>query len=347
MNESQLILSCGTGGVGKTTTSILLGIALAQLGKRVHVLTIDPAKRLADALGCDALTHSPTRIQLPCSTGMMEASMMDPSFMFTSMCEQSIDTGSLERLKGTAFYKRSAEQVQGLLELMAVVRINELLCDEKYNVVIVDTPPSYNALQFLDAPDRLISLFGAPLMKWLLGNGNESKTSHLIRKRLSSFLGGEFIHELGDFFSGIRSVSEEMVHHAEMFKSKLTSPFTRINLTTTASNFSPNEMFKFVSSMIDKGLSLDHIVFNRCLLDLQIDDEHRSNLEPSMSRYFQRLDCEESNISGVLQHYVSASQSLSVSMLPETTTSTLSDLIRLSETIEIQKTRLVADKPAK
>ena len=343
MNKSRLILSCGTGGVGKTTTSILLGIAFANLGKRVHVLTIDPAKRLADALGCDALTHSPTRIRLEQSTGIMDASMMDPSHMFTSMCAQSIDVQALERLERTSFYKRSTQQVQGLLELMAVVRVNELLCDEAYNVVIVDTPPSYNALQFLEAPDRLISLFGAPVLKWLLSNGGEGKAGQILRKGLSSFLGGSFIEELGDFFNGIRGVSAEMVRHAEMFKNHINSVHTRINLTTTASNFSPQEMFHFVSSLVERGLSVDHIVFNRCLIDAQLNGELRDELEPSMLRFLQRSDCEQSNINAVMKHYESSLQSPTVTRLPETTTATISDLIELSERIDSHNCRLIAN----
>jgi anion-transporting ArsA/GET3 family ATPase len=152
---SDVVVCCGSGGVGKTTTAAVLGLEAAREGRRVVVVTIDPARRLADALGLESgLSSEPQRVEA--ATGELWAMMLDTAATFDGLVRTHADDAEqVERILANPFYRNMAGAMSGTQEYMAAETLHALHNDERFDLVIVDTPPSRNALDFLDAPGVL------------------------------------------------------------------------------------------------------------------------------------------------------------------------------------------------
>ncbi|MEM1333563.1 MAG: ArsA-related P-loop ATPase, partial [Actinomycetota bacterium] len=165
LSGSDVIVCCGSGGVGKTTTAAVIGIEASRQGRRAVVVTIDPARRLADALGLDdGLGPEPSRIDLatlagpgePPAPGELWAMMLDTGATFDGLVRQHAgDDEQVERILGNRFYRNMAGAMSGTQEYMAAETLHALHHDDRFDLVIVDTPPSRNALDFLEAPGVL------------------------------------------------------------------------------------------------------------------------------------------------------------------------------------------------
>ena len=158
--EGKRVCVCGgSGGVGKTTTSAAVALGMAARGAKVAVVTIDPAKRLANALGLDELDNEPRRVDRVASTGQVEmegelwAMMLDPKRTFDELIERiAPDPGRAEEIKANRIYRELSTAVSGSQEFTAVAKLYELDRDGDFDLLVLDTPPSRNALDFLDAP---------------------------------------------------------------------------------------------------------------------------------------------------------------------------------------------------
>ncbi|MFK8023981.1 MAG: ArsA family ATPase [Ilumatobacter sp.] len=159
LEASDVVVCCGSGGVGKTTTAAVLGLRAARSGRRVVVVTIDPARRLADALGLEAgLSSAPQRISLDTegSHGELWAMMLDTAATFDGLVRRHADDAEqVDRILSNGFYRNMAGAMSGTQEDMAAETLHALHHDDRFDLVIVDTPPSRNALDFLDAPGVL------------------------------------------------------------------------------------------------------------------------------------------------------------------------------------------------
>ncbi len=155
--SNRVVVCCGAGGVGKTTTAAAMALRAAEYGRTVVVLTIDPAKRLAQALGIESLGNTPQRVPLaPEVTGELHAMMLDMRRTFDEMVLQySSDATRAEAILENQFYQTVATSLAGTQEYMAMEKLGQLLAEDKWDLIVVDTPPSRNALDFLDAPKRL------------------------------------------------------------------------------------------------------------------------------------------------------------------------------------------------
>lgn len=155
IDASDVVVCCGSGGVGKTTTAAVLGLEAARRGRRVVVVTIDPARRLADALGLgDGLSSEPQRIEA--ASGELWAMMLDTAATFDGLVRtHADDADQVERILANPFYRNMAGAMSGTQEYMAAETLHALHHDDRFDLVIVDTPPSRNALDFLDAPGVL------------------------------------------------------------------------------------------------------------------------------------------------------------------------------------------------
>lgn len=155
IGASDVVVCCGSGGVGKTTAAAVLGLEAARQGRRVVVVTIDPARRLADAIGLDGgLSSQPQRIEA--ATGELWAMMLDTAATFDGLVRtHADDADQVERILANPFYRNMAGAMSGTQEYMAAETLHALHHDDRFDLVIVDTPPSRNALDFLDAPGVL------------------------------------------------------------------------------------------------------------------------------------------------------------------------------------------------
>ena len=156
--SNRVVVCCGAGGVGKTTTAAAMALRAAEYGRNVVVLTIDPAKRLAQALGIKELGNTPQQVPLgPEVAGELHAMMLDMRRTFDEMVLEYSDSERAEAILDNKFYQTVATSLAGTQEYMAMEKLGQLLAQDRWDLVVVDTPPSRNALDFLDAPKRLIS----------------------------------------------------------------------------------------------------------------------------------------------------------------------------------------------
>ena len=171
IDDASVVVCCGPGGVGKTTTAAVIGRWAASRGRRVVVVTIDPARRLADALGlAGGLTGEPTRIDGgPGGTGEFWAMMLDAPAMFERVVRaHATDADQADRIVENRFFRNIAGSLGGTQEYMASEALHELAGDPRFDLVVVDTPPSRNALDFLEAPGVLTRFLDHPVFKLMM-----------------------------------------------------------------------------------------------------------------------------------------------------------------------------------
>ncbi len=211
--DAPLVVCVGPGGVGKTTVSAVLALRQAAAARRALVLTIDPARRLADALGQDELTNDPVELgafQKLHPGGTLSALMLDPAATFDHMIALLVpDRQRREALMANRVYQHISRGLAGTLEYMAVERVYELFRTGRFDNVVLDTPPTSNALDFLEAPDRIADFFSDKVARWFLPNqpASASWTSRLWSRAgstalslISKVAGPNFVAETSDFF---------------------------------------------------------------------------------------------------------------------------------------------------
>src|SRR6202007_64933 len=215
--SNRVVVCCGAGGVGKTTTAAAMALRAAEYGRTVVVLTIDPAKRLAQALGISDLGNSPQRVPLaPEVPGQLFAMMLDMRRTFDEMVIQYSGSDRAQALLNNQFYQTVATSLAGTQEYMAMEKLGQLLSEDRWDLVGGDTPPSRNALDFLYAPKRLGSFMDSRLWRLLLAPGRGigrlvTGAMGLAMKALSTVLGSQmlgdaaaFVQSLDATFGGFR-----------------------------------------------------------------------------------------------------------------------------------------------
>src|ERR1700741_5261441 len=207
--SNRVVVCCGAGGVGKTTTAAAMALRVAEYGRTVVVLTIDPAKRLAQALGISDLGNSPQRVPLaPEVPGQLFAMMLDMRRTFDEMVIQYSGPDRAQAILDNQFYQTVATSLAGTQEYMAMEKLGQLLSEDRWDLVVVDTPPSRNALDFLDAPKRLGSFMDSRLWRVVLAPGRGigrlvTGAVGLAMRALSTVLG---LQMLGDAASFVQSL---------------------------------------------------------------------------------------------------------------------------------------------
>jgi len=169
LERTRIIVCCGGGGVGKTTTAASLGYLAAKRGRKVLVMTIDPARRLAQALGLTELGHEPQRIEISTTTGELHAMMLDTKRTFDALIEQYAPSkAARETIFANRYYQHLSNSLAGSREFMAMEKVYEFAQGTAFDLLIVDTPPAQHALDFLEAPGRLFDLFEGSFVNLLL-----------------------------------------------------------------------------------------------------------------------------------------------------------------------------------
>ncbi len=211
--DRSIVVCCGSGGVGKTTTAAAFALEAARRGRRACVVTIDPARRLADALGLDDLTNRPTRIE-GAWPGELWALMLDPKGTFDDLVQRYADSAEqAEGILANRIYRNLTGALSGTQEYMAMEKLYELVEEGGFDLVVVDTPPTRNALDFLDAPRRLTRFLGnrvfqtlmMPTRAWLQVMG--VATQALLRT-ISKVAGAEIVHDAVAFFQAFEGMEE-------------------------------------------------------------------------------------------------------------------------------------------
>lgn len=218
LDRAKVLVTVGSGGVGKTTTAASLAIAAARRGRRTAVLTIDPARRLAQALGIDHLGNEATPLSKELvEPGSVDAMMLETGAAFDDLIARLVpDPERKERLLANRLYQVIARHLGGTHEYMAVEKLFALTREGAYDLVVLDTPPSVNALDFLDAPQRLIHFFSEKITRFFIRRNEESKKGLIARLRdrageiaisiLSKAFGDTFVEEVQDFSTAFQGL---------------------------------------------------------------------------------------------------------------------------------------------
>jgi anion-transporting ArsA/GET3 family ATPase len=266
--RKDLCICAGSGGVGKTTTSAAVALGMAERGKKVAVLTVDPAKRLADSLGLPELGNEERRVDLA-GRGELWAMMLDAKRTFDELIEwHAPDDGTRDAVLSNPIYQQLSSAVAGSQEYMAMEKLLQLHSEGRYDLLVLDTPPSASAFDFLDAPGRLAAFIDSPSLRVftapgrvgmrLLGRGGGAVFSAMRR-----ITGIDLLDDLSEFFRSFGEMSRGFRERAERVQVLLASPRTSFVLVTSPRPRALTEAVQFHRRLLDTGLPFGGVVVNR------------------------------------------------------------------------------------
>ena len=308
MNVAELLagkrvcVCCGSGGVGKTTSSAAIALGLATEGAKVAVVTIDPARRLANALGLEELQNEPRRIE-PRRLGAVEirgelwAMMLDPKRTFDELIDRVAPNADRAReIKANRVYRELSTAVSGSQEFTAVAKLYELDREREFDVLVLDTPPSRSALDFLDAPGRLTSFLEGRTLKVFvrptgLGMRIVGRGAAPVLAALRRVTGVDLLADLSTFFALLGDMTEDFSRRASAVEKMLRAPETAFLLVTTSERGSIDEAIWFRRTLEESGLPFAGVVVNRVHHDMlgdaepnHLDAALRDTIGPELAR---------------------------------------------------------------
>ncbi len=279
IDSSTVIICCGSGGVGKTTTAAVIGLEAARLGRRAVVVTIDPARRLADALGLpDGLASEPQRIELDSSAlgepshdpaGELWAMMLDTAATFDGLVRSQAESDEqVERILNNAFYRNIAGALSGTQEYMAAETLHALHADERFDLVVVDTPPSRNALDFLDAPGVLSRFLDHRLFKLLMlptkgGLKFISTATQPLLRAVGKVVGSDVLADSVAFFQAFAGMETGFRERADDVIALIHAPETSFVVVASAHHDTIGEAVWFVEQLAAQGVDVTAAIVNR------------------------------------------------------------------------------------
>jgi anion-transporting ArsA/GET3 family ATPase len=272
----RVVICAGSGGVGKTTTSAAIAMGLAAEGLRVCVVTIDPARRLADALGIEQLGSEPRRVDDArfeghgiALAGELWAMMLDPKRTFDELIERlAPDEKTRDEILANRIYRELSSAVAGSQEFTAVAKLYDLDRSGEFDAIVLDTPPSRNALDFLDAPDRLTGfLEGRALRLFLAPSGIAARVvgrgTSVVFSVLRRVTGVDLMEDLSVFFSALSGVLDGFRERAAGVKQLLGDPATTFLIITSPEREPVEEAIFFRGKLREAGMPFGALVVNR------------------------------------------------------------------------------------
>jgi anion-transporting ArsA/GET3 family ATPase len=273
----EVVVACGPGGVGKTTTAAALAATVAaHMSGRVLVLTVDPARRLADALGIRGIGNQATRVPSAAFTaagvtpkGELYAAMLDMSESWDALVRRHApDTRTAQQILANPLYQNISRRFAQGQDYIAMERLYELHEDGEYDLLVVDTPPSRNALDLLDAPARMQEFFSSRLLRWL----TVPYRSRLINVASRPFyqvadrvLGSQLLQDLADFFILLQTMRDGFVARADAVDRLLRDVRTTFLLVTTLEAVPGREASEMKAALSERRLHLGLLVCNKVL----------------------------------------------------------------------------------
>jgi len=272
----RICIVAGSGGVGKTTASAALALGLAAAGQRVAVVTIDPARRLADSLGLEELGNEPRRVDATVleghgieMRGELWAMMLDPKATFDGLIAKlAPDAATRDDVLGNRIYAQLSSAIAGSQEFSAVAKLYELDRDGGYDAIVLDTPPSRNALDFLDAPDRLADFFGGRALKLFLVPGGIAgrvmgKGTAVVFGILKKLTGVNLLDDVSVLFRSMGSLIDGFRERASAVKALLSDPATTFLIVTSPEREPVAEAIFFRQKLREAGMPFGGLIVNR------------------------------------------------------------------------------------
>ncbi len=304
IDEKHLVVCCGSGGVGKTTTAAALALEAARRGRRVLVLTIDPARRLANSLGMEELDNVQRTVEQSRFAragldvkGELNALMLDPKATFDDLIRRlAPDEATSRRVLANRVYHLITTALAGTLEYTAVEKLYDLHRQGIYDLIVLDTPPTKNALDFLNAPGKLIGFLDDRILRWFVPEGGTDgqlhhrlaqRTGLMVWKVLGRVFGESFVTELGEFFSSISGMTGAFRTRATEIDRLLRSADTAFVVVTSGDAAVIDDALYFYGKLVDHRMPFAGFIVNRLSPDGGPID--REGLDREMGQLFGSL----------------------------------------------------------
>lgn len=283
LGSKDIVVVCGSGGVGKTSISAAIALDAAK-DRNVIVVTIDPAKRLASALGLrSGLGHAETQVELPGDAkGSLHAAMLDMKTAWDELIDKYADSRHVaEDIKSNRIYRGISEQFVGSQGYMAMERLADLHERKEYDLIVIDTPPTRSALDFLEAPKRMTDFIGGSLLRWMakpysaagkLGMRAFNFTASPFLRIADRVLGSQVLEDLSALVIDFQNMYDDFKARAEQVLDLLSSPQTGFVVVTTLEGPPFREAEFFVDRLVDENLPLAGLVANRVIPDRFVPD---------------------------------------------------------------------------
>jgi anion-transporting ArsA/GET3 family ATPase len=270
----RIVVCCGSGGVGKTTTAAALALRAAEQGRRTVVLTIDPARRLAQSMGLTELDNIPRQVTGVDDTngGELHAMMLDMKRTFDEVVLSHTDAARAEEIFANSFYQAMSSTFSGTQEYMAMEKLGQLRQTGDWDLIVVDTPPSRSALDFLDAPQRLARLLDGRMLRLLLAPAKAGGRGMLkvvtasfsfFSRIITKILGNELLTELSGFVSALDSLFGGFRERADATYQLLKTPGTAFLVVAAPEPDAIREASYFAERLTAEGMPLAGLVLNR------------------------------------------------------------------------------------
>jgi len=280
----EIVICCGAGGVGKTTVAAAAAaMATLSLGGTVLVLTIDPARRLADALGLEALGNAETRVApqvlkragIENARGELWAAMLDTKQSWDDLVHRHApDARTAQRILENPLYQNVSGRFVQSHEYIAMERLYEIHQSGRYDLIVVDTPPTRNAIDFLAAPDRMADFFSSRLLRWITGPGRSRVVNLATRpfyQVADRLLGSQFLEDIAEFFLLFQTMYPGFVERATAVKRLLHDRRTTFVVVTTLEAAPVREAEFFLSALAEQKFHTGALVLNKILPAYLID----------------------------------------------------------------------------
>lgn len=267
----SVIICVGAGGVGKTTTAAALALDAARAGRRACVVTVDPARRLSDAMGLGgdaAIDNEPRRIDLD-APGEMWAAMLDTRITFDALIRTYAPSEQqAQAILTNRFYRNIADSMGGAHEYMAMEKLYELHNDDRFDLVIVDTPPTDNAIDFLEAPDRITRFLDHRLYKILVApSGGIARAVNFaaqgVLRTIGRIVGASVVDDVIEFFGNFDGMEEGFRARAVAVRELLVTHDTAFAMVTVPRRDTVDGAVDFVGHLSEAGIDMELLVINR------------------------------------------------------------------------------------
>jgi len=270
INKREVVVCCGTGGVGKTTTAAATALAAARAGRSAAVVTIDPARRLANALGIDELDNTPKIIEGPWP-GRLAALMLDTKSTFDDVVTRNASNpAQAERILSNRFYRNISTTLSGTQDYMAVEKLSELYESTEWDLVVVDTPPTRDALAFLDAPLLLARLLDNPVYRMLTAPSRGvfkavNSAAQSMLRQLARVVGADVVDEAVAFFQSFEGMEDGFRSRAMATLDLLADGRTAFVLVASPRGDTLDEARFFLDKLRGSDLEVASVVVNRMM----------------------------------------------------------------------------------
>ena len=274
--RTRIIVCCGSGGVGKTTTAAALGLRAAERGRHVVVLTVDPARRLAQSMGLTSLDNTPRPVPLPDGHGegggSLHAMMLDMKRTFDEIVEAHSDPDRAAQILANPFYQSLSSSFAGTQEYMAMEKLGQLRRADEWDLIVVDTPPSRSALDFLDAPQRLSRFLDGRLIRLLTAPTRVSSRAYLkvvnawvgvATGAVTKVLGTQLLRDVQTFVAALDTMFGGFRERAEDTYRLLQTPGTAFLVIATPEPDALREASYFVERLSQDRMPLAGLILNR------------------------------------------------------------------------------------